>query len=87
MSTTWDAIEVRIREYLRDKLGLDDAEIDGDSALVSTGLVDSAGLVRLAAVLEDATGLTIPDRDVTSENFDSLNRIRAYLQRKMGPSQ
>ena len=72
-------IDTVVREFLRGELGLDDGAIAADSALVTTGLLDSAGVVRLAAVLERATGIIIPDRDVRKEHFDSIARIEAYL--------
>src|SRR5438067_466848 len=37
--------------FLRNELALDVAEIGEQSALVTTGILDSAGLVRLAALL------------------------------------
>jgi acyl carrier protein len=73
----WDET---VRRFLREELGLDNAGLGPDSALVTAGLVDSAGLVRLAAVLERETGLLIPDRDINSDNFDTLRKIEAYLE-------
>jgi len=72
-------IEAVVREFLRNELALDDGAITTDTALVTSGLLDSAGVVRLAAVLERATGIIIPDRDVRREHFDSIARIAAYL--------
>ncbi len=68
-----------IRAFLQSELGLDGARIGISEPLVTTGLVDSAGLVRLAAVLERETGRIIPDKDLTAENFDTIERIVAYL--------
>jgi acyl carrier protein len=76
-----DGLAARIREFLRGELGVEQ-QVDADTPLMSSGLVDSAGVVRLAALLETATGLVIPDRDVTPANFDSLARITSYLQRR-----
>jgi len=77
-----EAIEPLIRKFLRSELGLDDRSIGNDTALVTTGIVDSVALVRLAAVLERATGLVIPDRDVTAEHFDTIDKILAYVAAK-----
>jgi acyl carrier protein len=79
-----DALAERIRAFLEQELGIDRAEVTHDAELVTTGLVDSAGMVRLAALLEEETGLVIPDRDINVENFDSLAKIEAYLRRKSG---
>lgn len=73
-------LETQIREFLRTELGVEDREVRTDTELVTSGLLDSAGLVRLAALLEEVTGITIPDRDIKADNFDTLARIAAYLQ-------
>jgi acyl carrier protein len=73
------AIHDLLLRFLRDDLGVDESDLGPETPLVTTGLVDSAGLVRLAALLEDATGIVIPDRDITADHFDTLARIVAYL--------
>jgi len=72
-------LEERIRRFLRDEVGVDDHQPLADEALITSGLVDSAGLVRLAALLERETGLIIPDRDLTAEHFDSIAKILTYI--------
>lgn len=76
-------IEMKIRALLETELGVENQSLGRDSGLVTTGLVDSAGLVRLAALLETETGILIPDRDIHAENFDTLARIEAYLRGKL----
>lgn len=71
-------LEQRIRGFLRDELGVDE-DLSGGDSLITSGRVDSAGLVRLAALLERQTGLIIPDRDLTPEHFDTIARIVAYV--------
>jgi acyl carrier protein len=76
------AVESVVRRFLRETLGIDDGPIGSDTALLTTGIVDSVGLVRLAAMLEGAFGFRIPDRDVTAEHFDNLRRIQTYCARR-----
>lgn len=80
------AMGARIRAFMTDVLGLDLSGVDGDASIVRSGLVDSVGLVRLAAFLETELGIVIPDRDVTAEHFDSLAAIGAYVQRRLDES-
>jgi len=77
-------VEAKIRVFLRGEPGLETAVIDADTPLVSSGLVDSAALVRLAALLERETGLLIPDADLSTDHFDSIALILAYLARRVG---
>jgi len=68
----------RIARFVRDDLGVDE-KIDRDLPLITNGLVDSAGLMRLAVFVERETGITIPDRDVTVAHFDTIRQIEAYV--------
>lgn len=73
-------LESKIRDFLCAELGVDAGEVRSDTALVTSGLLDSAGLVRLAGLLEELTGIVIPDRDIRPDHFDTLVQIEAYLR-------
>jgi len=75
-------IEAVIVRFLRDNLALDVSDVAADSPLVTSGILDSVGLVRLATLLERRLGIRIPDRDLTLEHFDTIRRIRAYVTRR-----
>jgi acyl carrier protein len=78
-----EELEALIFAYLRDKLGVDDPELTRDSELVSSGLVDSGNLVRLATHLERIADITIPDRDIDVDRFDSVATIVDYVRGKL----
>jgi acyl carrier protein len=71
-----------ILDYLRADLRVDVSGLDATSPLVTTGLLDSMALVRLAAFLERSYDVTIPDHEIGPEHFDSIERIRRYLAGK-----
>lgn len=73
--------ESTLREILEDDLGCDLEGVDGDTELFSTGVVDSFALVTLMVRLENETGMRINPADVTLENFDTMNRICAFVDR------
>jgi acyl carrier protein len=77
-----DRLAAAVRASLRDELRLDVAGLDLDTPLVTGGLLDSVALVRLAAHLERRCGVRIPDRDLTTEHFDSIRSLSAYLARR-----
>lgn len=64
--------------FLVDELGAARSVVER-GGLVTRGVLDSAALVRLAAVLEESCEVTIPDRDLVPEHFDSLAAIEAYV--------
>ena len=72
-----EALEREIRTFLDEKLGI--SGIDRNEELISSGLVDSGNLVRLATQIERVTGLRIPDRDIDADHFDSLAMIVDYV--------
>jgi acyl carrier protein len=59
----------------RDAIGLDEP-------LVSTGVIDSLGMLRLISFLEQESGLVIGDGEVTPDNFETLRKIALFVERK-----
>ena len=57
-------------------------EVDFDTSLINSNILDSLTVIDLAIFLEEQTDLNIPARDINSENFDSINKIADYLKKK-----
>lgn len=64
--------------YLRQEQNINE-EIDGATELFSSGLLDSVSMIGLITFIEDRTRYTIQPVDVTLENFDTVDRISAYV--------
>lgn len=77
-------LEAELLAFVCEELGIDGESLDRDTVLVSSGLVDSANLVRLAAFVERLADVEIPDRDIDSEHFDSVGRIVTYTRALRG---
>ena len=71
--------EAQLRGILEDDLGCDLDGVSSESLLFSTGVVDSFTLVTLIMEIEKESGLKVGPGDVTLENFDSMDRIIAYV--------
>lgn len=85
--TTADAIEKTIRKFLMEKFALArKIGIDGETALVETGILDSLGILDVVSFLEAEFGITIADEDLAPENFQSVNALTLFVQRKSGLS-
>lgn len=65
-------LEYVIDEYIDED---DDIEVDAETALISSGIVDSFSMVSLKAFLERRYDINIPDDDATPEAFDTVNAI------------
>lgn len=72
-----------LRESLRvalvSRFGLK-VEVDDDTDLFSSGLIDSLTVVELVSFVEAELGLAIPPSEITMENFDSINRIVRFAE-------
>jgi acyl carrier protein len=71
------------RFILDDLLAGSHSSLDPETPLFSSGLLDSLGTLRLITFLEERFGLQIGDGEVGDENFKSLSRIQAFVERKL----
>jgi acyl carrier protein len=77
-----EQIQAEIRSHLSAAFGDGHGRIDGDTRLVSSGLVDSAGVMQLVLFLEKRFGVAIDDSDVRLENFDTLQALAQLVQQR-----
>jgi acyl carrier protein len=68
-------------EYLDDDDDEDDIELDENTALISSGIVDSFSMVSLKRFLEKKYNISLPDEDATPEAFDTVTSIIAIVQK------
>lgn len=57
-----------------------DLELKPEDDLLSSQWVDSLGVMRIVAFLEQRYSVKIPPSDVTIENFVNVKTISAYLE-------
>jgi acyl carrier protein len=58
-------------------------EVKDDDSLLKTNVIDSLGVFRLIAFLEETFPLTVDDSDMVPENFQSLNDIETFVTGKI----
>jgi acyl carrier protein len=69
------------RQFLTEELGVEGDKIEPETLLFSSGLIDSFSLVVLMTFIENAGEVSIAPSDVTLDNFDSVERMLAYVER------
>ena len=75
------ALTEALLPLIRDELVGDQPEhIDPDENLLTGGLVDSVGLMRLIAHLEDRVDVNVPPKDLIPDNFRTVRLMATYLQ-------
>ena len=71
----------QIHAFLTGQL-LSGRQVADDDDLLLSGLVDSIGVMRLVAFLEQTYVVRVPPQDLTVTNFTSVAAIDGYLGRQ-----
>jgi acyl carrier protein len=74
----------QLLKHLEQKLGVDTRDVDEQTSLFSSGLVDSFSLVDLILFIEQSAGIRMQTLDVSIDNLDSIERILRYVRCKTG---
>jgi acyl carrier protein len=74
-------LEYVIDEYVDED---DDEEVECDTPLISSGIVDSFSMVSLKVFLEKKYQIKLPDDEATPEAFDTVNSIIALVNKHLG---
>ena len=77
------SIQQQLKQFIVQNFYVSDpAEIADDTLLVTTGVVDSTGMLEVIAYLEETFGISIADQEMTPENLESIERMAAFVTRK-----
>ena len=57
-------------------------EFSDKDSLLETGVIDSLAMIELIAFLEEKYGISIDEDDMIPENFDSIEAIVTYVNRR-----
>lgn len=69
--------------FIQDEIVLDDVAVDIDTDLLLTGAVDSLGVIRITHWMEETAGVVVDPGDVTLENFQTVAKMSAYLEKRL----
>lgn len=64
------------------KLGLVGGAPEADQELITTGIIDSLGILKLVNYIEEKFGIAVSDEDLVPENFQTVNDIDNLVERK-----
>ena len=74
----------RLEKFVLEELLENLDALDAHENLLVDGMIDSLGMVRLVAFIEEELNVTVPPEDFVIENFQTLNIIGGYLKRRIG---
>jgi acyl carrier protein len=81
-------IKTQIRQYIARNLLFSDNGFayEDDASFLEEGIVDSLGVMELVLFIEEKFEVKVKDEDLTPDNFDSVNKLGNYVQRRLAQS-
>ena len=77
-------IRQAITEFICEELLDGEDDLEHDENLLADGMIDSLGMLRLVAFIEDEFEYKVPPEHFTIEHFRSVDAIHAYLTPVVG---
>jgi acyl carrier protein len=79
-----DSVREELRQYLLSEFlpGEKPSNLHDDTPLRTSGIVDSLGMLRMVGFLEQRFGIEIEAHEASVENFDRIEDITAFIDRK-----
>ena len=59
------------------------AGLADDASLLDTGTIDSTGVLELITFVEQRFGVGVGEGEILPENFDSIERVAAFVEKKL----
>jgi acyl carrier protein len=78
-------IENQIRFFLTENLlfGDESLEYSNDDSLIGNGIIDSLNVLELVLFTQETFGITVEDREITPDNFDSVANLSNFVRKKL----
>jgi D-alanine--poly(phosphoribitol) ligase subunit 2 len=83
-----DETTTKIKEFIVEEFMPDvpAEELDGDFDLLTGGVVDSLGLLKVVAWLEDEFDISVDESELGPESFRTVNAIKEYVDQARATS-
>jgi len=78
-------LHTQVRQFILEKFPLARKQQLKDSdALLESGILDSLGVLDLVAFIEKEFCISVADEELVPENFQTIDRLVAFIQGKAG---
>lgn len=75
-----------LEKYLLTEIKVDQniqkESIEPDEDILSLGIIDSLGMLKLTKFIEKKFGIEITDEDLEIDNFNNLNNLKKLIESK-----
>jgi acyl carrier protein len=80
-----DIIEIsnKIRKFIIETTYAPEIQVQFDTLIFTQGIFDSMGFISLINFIEEKFNIKANDSELVEENFESINAIAGYIERKL----
>jgi acyl carrier protein len=84
-----DNMKDELRQHILNEFlpGEKPSNLRDDTALITTGILDSVAILRLVTFVEERYGIEVEAHEAGNDNFDSIDSIAAFIQNKQAAVQ
>jgi len=75
-------IKNKIRQYVIETSYANPDQVKDESLIFAEGLLDSMGFILLINFIEDTFGIKAKDSELLEDNFESINAMANFVERK-----
>jgi acyl carrier protein len=77
----------QVRQFILKKFPLArKQDLKNSDALLESGIVDSLGVLDLVNFIEEEFSINVEDEELTPENFQTIDRLTAFVETKASRS-
>lgn len=77
-------VQQQLRQFVIDNFLYGKANgLTDDTSFLDSGIIDSTGILELISHLEQRFSIHLEDNELIPDNLDSINKVVAFLSRKM----
>ena len=74
-----------VRRLIEQDLNRPLQDVGNADSLLETGVLDSVSVLQLVSLLEEQFGIAISEDELMPDNFETIDAIDAFLQRRLAP--
>lgn len=76
--------EQSILQFLNKEFDINSKVVDGDTPLISSGIIDSLGVIDFVEFISKSAGIQVDASEVRLNNLDTMNLVLDFVARKVG---
>lgn len=73
----------RIKKFIIDNFMYGEGSLKDDESLFDSGIIDSLGLIKLLAFIQEKLNVSVDMSEVSMEKFNTINSIMETVEKKI----